>query len=130
MKKVSIIFLVLYLFTSCDPPAYYNYYITNNCNEEIEVKIKVCTLNCGTTFPTILTSNVQINPNTTQLIHSNEDFQPLSDLYVEWIFEEIMIVKGSDTSKVNYVNKNLWDFRETSKDHADSYLTITPKDFE
>jgi hypothetical protein len=122
MKKVSIIFFVIILFISCDPPADYDYFIINQCDEKIDVYIES---NSKTK------SNLQISPNATQLIYSNDrTILPLEDRMIEYFFEEIMIVKGSDTSKVNYINKDLWDFRETSKGHADSYLTITPKDFE
>jgi hypothetical protein len=130
MKKVLIAFLGIVLFISCDPPAYYDYYITNNCNEEIEVTIKVCTLNCSSPNGKIQKIDLQINPNKTQLIHSSEAILPLEDRMIEYFFKGIIIIKGNDTSKVNYINKNLWDYRETSKYNAESYLTVKPEDFE
>jgi len=131
MKKTIAVILGLIIFLSCDPPRYYNYYIINNCNEVIDVKIEACSLNCGETYAhkyEIL--NIHINPNSTQLVLSDSYFQPLSENMVEYFFEDITITKGNKTSKVNYVNKDLWEFKKTKKNHADSYLTVYPEDFE
>jgi hypothetical protein len=130
MKKALIFFLVTILLISCDPPRYYDYYMTNSCNEEIEVKLKVCTLNCNTSFSKTKEFSLQINPNETKLIHSDEDFQALDFKMIQYFFKKIIVKKGNDYSKVNYINYNLWDFRVTSKNHADSYLTVKPEDFE
>jgi hypothetical protein len=124
MKKLSLIFLVLYLFTSCDPPAYYDYYIINQCDEEIDVYIESNSKKIGDTYRMV----IQAYEN--KLIYSDEIILALSDRMIEYFFEEIIIIKGSDTSKVNYVNKDLWKFEIISKDHANSYLTVTDKDFE
>ena len=130
IKSILIIFLSFLLIT-CDPPRYYDYFITNNCIEDIVVIIEACSLNCRTNYAhkyKIL--NILINPNSTQLILSEEYFKPLNDCMVEYYFENIIVTKGNDTSKINYVNKDLWEFKKTSKNHANSYLTINPKDFE
>ena len=116
-----------FIFWGCDPDRYYNYFITNNCDEEIEIKFDVS--QWGT--PEIKTSIIQINPTSTKLIHSDNWFQPLNNSMVEYFFERgIIITKGTDTSKVNYVDKDLWEFKKISKNHADSYLTVKPEDFE
>jgi len=129
--KIFILFFGLASLISCDPPRYYDYFIKNNCNEEIEVKIVVCTLNCNTNYKKINEKpSVQINSNETMLIYSDNYFQPLSDYMVEYFFEEIIVTKGKYTSKINYIDRKLWGFRKTSKDHADSYLTVNPEDFE
>ena len=130
MKKTGLflaIMALLFTLLRCDPPRYYNYFITNNCQETIRVEIVL--LN---TIGWIVTenSNSLIKPDSTQLILLMEDYQPTYSYMVEAFFKEIIITKGNDTSKVNYVNKDLWDFRKTSKDHADSYLTVNPEDFE
>ena len=130
MKKIGLFLgtiILSFTFLGCEPDRYYNYFITNNCNEMIVVS----TLNCATLYQkNEKTTTIQINPNTTQLIHSNGDYQPLSDYMVEHFFKEIIITKGDKTSKVNYVNKDLWVFKKTSKYHADNYLTVYPEDFE
>ena len=130
MKKVPILFIGIILFISCDPPRYYDYFITNDCNEDIEVEIEVCVLNCEFTFRKTEKSNMRINQNTTLLIHSANYFQPLYDGMVEYFFKEITITKGDSTSKINYIDRKLWRFEPTSKKHANSYLTVKPEDFE
>ena len=127
IKILSTIIVVLLTYLSCDPHRYYDYFITNNCQDSIRVEIKL-----GNTigYNPIVKSNLQIEPDSTQLILSIMDYQPLYNEYVEVFFKEIIIIKGIDTSKINYVNKKLWDFKITSKDHADSYLTVNPEDFE
>jgi hypothetical protein len=129
MKKVflKIVFLTL-TFLSCDPPRYYDYYVTNNCNKNIEVTVIGHRFHNGYHNNTLIT---QIAPNTTQLVCSGEDYQPLNIVYaIHVVLENIVITNGNVTSKINYIDKDLWDFNKTSKDHANSYLTITPKDFE
>jgi len=134
MKKTRILLILTVLsltILSCDPPAYYDYFIINKCNENIDVKIKACTLNCNTNYSKIVELDLQINPNTTQLIYSDDrTILPLDARMIDYFFEEIIITKGNDISKINYIDKDLWDFNPISKDHANSYLTITPKDFE
>ena len=130
MEKTKIyltIIILSFLFFCCDPPRYYDYFITNNCSEMIEVKFDVS--QWGT--PEIMNKIVHIKPDSTKLIYSDEWFQPLNDFMVEHYFKRgIIITKGSDTAKVNYVDKGLWEFKKTSKNHADSYLTVNPEDFE
>ena len=59
------------------------------------------------------------------------DYQPLGNQYVEAFFKEIVIIKGNDTSKINYANKDLWDFQPNHKKrYAKCYLTVNPEDFE
>ena len=59
------------------------------------------------------------------------DYQPLYNEYVEVFFKEIIIIKDIDTSKINYVNKKLWDFKPNHRSrYAKSYLTVNPEDFE
>jgi hypothetical protein len=124
MKKVLALFLGIILFFSCDPPAYYDYFIINQCDEEINVYIESDWEKFGSTY------NIVISSNENSLIYHGEDFQGVSDLMVETFFKKITISKGDNVSKVNYINKDLWDFQVTSKDHANSYLTVKPEDFE
>ena len=125
MKKIGLYLVIMTLsviFWRCDPDRYYDYFIINSCDEKIEVIFEI---RYGS-HPEI----VKINPNITQLVHSNEIPQPIIDDRIEYFFEKITIVKGTDTSKVNYVDKDLWEFKKISKNHAESYLTVRPEDFE
>jgi len=124
MKKKELFLTIIVLsftFFGCDVDRYYDYYIINNCNEIIEIKLIDKNNN---------NSNLQIEPKMEQLVYSGDDYQALKDFMVEIFFKKIIITKGDKTSKVNYVNKDLWDFKKTSKNHADSYLTVNPEDFE
>ena len=119
-------------FWGCDAPRYYNYFIINNCDEVIEVKIYVnhtynSAVECCDKKESFI---LLIEPSTKQLLISSEYWKPLDVLMIEFFFEKITITKGNETSKVNYVDKNLWVFKKTSKNHADSYLTVKPEDFE
>ena len=131
MKRIKIfliIIIVSFTYLSCDPHRYYDYFITNTCQDSIRVKIKLRKI-IG--YNEIVPSNLQIKPDSTLLILSIMDYQPLDYVYVEAFFSEIIIIKGADTSKINYVNKDLWDFQPNHKKYyAKSYLTINPEDFE
>jgi len=123
MMKIKdfLIIIILLLTAGCEPIRYYNYYIINNCNETIEVKI-IDSKKKEADF--IIESKME------QLVYSGDFWQPLNKSMVEFFFESIIIKKENDTSKVNYINEDLWNFKVTSKNHSDSYLSVYPKDFE
>jgi len=134
MKKIRLFLVIISLsvtFFGCDPPRYYSYFINNNCDELIDVKIEVNhRYNSAMSGDKIEKLNFSIMPDSTKLFISSEYWKPLDDIMIEFFFEKIIITKGSDTSKVNYVDKDLWEFKKTSKNHANSYLTVYPEDFE
>jgi hypothetical protein len=116
--------ILSFIILGCDPERYYDYLITNNCNEFIEVKI---------IDGHDKNLNFQIEPRATKLVYSYTTCQPLDSQMIELIesfFKEIVITKENDISKVNYINIDLWDFKATSKFHANIYLTINPEDFD
>ena len=135
MKKIELSLTIIILsltFCGCDAPRYYNYFITNDCDELIKTKIEVNHV-YNSAVPSVGSTKIfdlLIEPNTTRLIISSEFLQPLNDKMIEYFLVEIIITKGIDTSKVNYVDKDLWEFKKTSKNHADFYLTVRPEDFE
>ncbi len=121
MKKILILSLGVILFTSCDPAVYYDYYIINNCNEGINISLIDYNDKSYSFY---------INAKTEQLVYHDEAINSLEERMVEIFIKNITIIKENDTSKINYVNKSLWEFRINAKDHADIYLTIRPEDFE
>jgi len=122
MKRAYLIFTGLFLFISCDKFRYFDYFIVNECDESISVYIDVGRNN--------VSKIIIILPNDTTLVHQGEAFTELEDRLVEFYFNEITITKGGTVSKNNYINRNRWDFKPTSKYHANSYLTVKPGDFE
>ena len=119
MKKLWIA-LIIVIFNSCDTRVDYDYYIINKCNEKIEVQIfdyknKVHYLN--------------VYPNDNQLIFQENAINKIQKELVEYFFKDIVITKENNTSKINYVNKNLWEMRPTSDAHANVFLTVTENDF-
>jgi len=117
---------IIIIFWGCDPPAYYNYFIINECDEKINVYFEprhtLGKYNGDT--------NILIPPNEMVLIYPGRWINRVEDWRIEWFFEKITIHKGNKISKVNYIDRNLWKFESTSKSHANSYLTVYPKDFE
>jgi len=135
MKIIKLFWIIIalsFIFFGCDAPRYYNYFITNNCDEVIEVKFEVNHRynSAGPTGGKTEFFTSLIEANKTKLIISSEYWKPLDVLMIEYFFENITIIKGNETSKVNYVDKDLWEFKKTSKNSADSYLTVKPEDFE
>ena len=124
MNKILVLFWGLILLISCDKDAYYDYYVINECNEEINIYIE----SDWKKFNDII--SVVIPPYENRLMYHGEWINEVNDRMVERFFLKIIITKGNTISNVNYVNKNLWRFEPISKDHANSYLTVTMEDFE
>jgi hypothetical protein len=123
MKK-KILYLILFnvfIFNACDRTMYYDYFIINNCIEEISVNI----LDYKDKH-----SHVYVNAYQTGFIYHGEDFSTLEEGIIVHFFKNIKIVKNGVSSKVNYIDKELQIFVSTSHDHADVYLTVNPEDFE
>ena len=121
--KIFWVMIVLSLTISisgCDPVRYYSFYLVNDCEEPIEAKI--------VNFQK-KESNLQIDSKTEQLICTFDNPQPLNIRVVEGVFEKIIVTKGNDTSKVNYIDKDLWRLTSPSKNRANCYLVVNPEDF-
>ena len=119
LSKVGLILLLFII--SCDSGTQYDYFIINKCNEKIDVLI-VVRLNQE--------PMIKIEANSKQLVYIEEGLGHVFDSNIELIFQKITITKGNYTSKINYVNKDVWEFEPTSKHHANCYLTVYPEDFE
>ena len=119
MKKYFVIIAAL-IFVACDKEMEYNYFIVNECDESINVYFEA---------NLIVTKSIVIPPYDTILVHQAKALNGLNDRLVEHFFNKISIYKEDKISKVNYIDYELWDFQPTSKDHANSYLTVKPEDF-
>jgi hypothetical protein len=122
MKKYVFIVLAFFILESCDKKMSYDYFIVNACDAEITVYIEVGRNNN--------TKNIIILPQETALIYSGTSINKLQNRLVEFFFNKMIINKGYDTSRLNYIDKNIWKWEPVSENHANSYLTIYPKDFE
>jgi hypothetical protein len=103
---------------SCDPNVTYEFYVKNNCNEEIIINI---------IDNHDINSMIKIEANTEQIIYRGETF---GHVYMEYFFKQIVIIKNNMPSKINYVNHDLWNIRKSTEYIEESYLIITPEDFE
>jgi len=121
MKSYLIILTVL-IFTACDKRMDYDYFIVNNCDEIINVYIE--------TDRNDVSKSIVILSYETELIYHGTGINGLQDGLVEFFFKKITVYKVDKTSKVNYIDRNLWVFEPVSGNHANSYLTINPGDFE
>ncbi|GHU75214.1 hypothetical protein FACS189413_19810 [Bacteroidia bacterium] len=122
MKK-SIILLAIIIFISCDRGFEEERYIVNNCNETIDVTI-------------ILWNDSENNFS----VDSNNEFMydkgraaygvsPHSKITKEYM-KNIIVTKGNEISKIDYVDVNKWIIIEVSDGVYKSYLPINPEDFE
>ena len=130
MKSVIMILMTITLsliMLACDPPSYYDYYVTNNCDDYIIVKVTGSVYNRGHNNMRI----TQIEHDSTKLVFSSEDYQFIHiQNAILVLLEEVTIIKGNETSRVDYINTNLWTLEKIDKDHGKCYITINPKDFE
>jgi hypothetical protein len=114
-------FVLMLLFISCDHETQYDFFITNKCKGKVNIFIK---------DRDDQELNIEIEAEAKKLVYTGEGLVKIFDSYIEKLFKEIIITKGSDTSKINYINKDLWNMQVSSKYHADVYLTVTEEDFE
>ena len=130
MKNVTMILTIITLsltILACDRWRYYDYYVTNNCDEDIVITIT------GNKFHNDYPDNkltTRIEPKKMRLVFSGDDYQPLYLPAAIYYIEDITVIKGNDTATVNFINVELWYMEVTAKDHANCYLTINPEDFE
>ena len=129
MKQIYLCVFVSILLTSCDYNVTYDYYIMNNCNEEIIINI--------VDYKNIH-SEINVGTNSEQCIYRGITFGTVP---IEYFFKQIVVNKNGVNSKVNYVDNNLWTIRRSTKYSLwkvirnteffeESYLTINSKDFE
>jgi uncharacterized integral membrane protein len=119
MKKIGFILLAI-IITSCDNIVYYNFFIKNNCNYPI--KIVLVNYEKVETYKTI-------DSNKEMKVYESEGLDPLSNRKIEFVFISIIAIHDQDTTKVNYVHKDLWDFQVIDDQHANCYLEIDSVDF-
>ena len=115
--------IICIFLCSCDTEIDCDYYVINKCSTIIEMQI--------VDYKNI-TYNYKISPDNIQYIYHGSYINTLDEdsHLVEYWFKEILIIKDTDTSKVNYIDKNLWKFETISGSHAKYSLTVTPEDFE
>ena len=116
---INLLYFISIIFISCDRKYEYNYYIINKCNEDINVVL----IDFEDKY-----SSYRINPQKEQLIYHGEGYSFLELRTVKFFLKEIKITKGDKTSKVNYVDNDLWG--QKSKKQENIYLTVKEDDFE
>jgi len=125
-NKILIILLSLVSLISCDPPAYLNFYVKNNCNDTIEVKCETFTLkkeSITVTVPPFETTNFLRDEALLWMSISKED--------VNNILKKMEIRKNDSSMKSDPLeNLDRWTFEKLSKDTYKFVLIIYPEDFE
>jgi hypothetical protein len=124
IKKIVVVYCVAVLLFSCEPYSDYNHIVINNCEDTLKVSYIV-------SIHPNKESTVMIGTNAQQMIFrgSTTNDRVEERLMAHW-FTQIIVTKGQDTSKVNYLDKNLWTMEKISKNKANCYLTVNPEDFE
>jgi len=122
MKKIVFYTLILFLY-SCDKGFYEERYITNRCNDSVNVKFVF--INSPSKEFNVAAYNDYLL-NSTDVIYGKHPKQFIN----KNIFENIIVTKGGVISKVDYVNHERWIFEEYEKEKFRSYLIINPDDFE
>ena len=115
--------LTVFLLLSCEPNSDYSHIVINNCEEPIKVSYIV------SIYPDKETA-VMIEANAQEMIFVGATLNDRVEerLMATW-FRQIIITKGQDTSKVNYLDKNLWTMEIASKNGANCYLSVSQDDF-
>ena len=121
MKKIVLIITSFFLLISCDEIYHSQLYITNNCNEPINVSITNSWNNVDTFV---------VDANTTFMFSEGQGITSPKGI-VERSFLKFEVVKNEVKSKINYLEYNKWIYIEKQdKYHYELYLPISYEDFE
>ena len=120
MKRIIVVILIT-CFYSCDPRADYYYYVKNNCEEEICIVM---------TDYNNRTSRVNLSAKSEDFIYHDLLINKVKYDRIEYTFDSFIVTKGEDTSKINYLKKELWKIELISDYFLEGYLIINPEDFE
>jgi hypothetical protein len=126
MKRCLFLIITVFIFSGCDKGMYYDYFIVNECDESITVYVEINPRE----YPKQDPRNIIIQPYESKLIYHGTSIIFLQSRLIEYSFVNITIQKGNKTSKINYIDENMWKFEPDSKNHANSYLTVYPDHFE
>jgi len=111
---------MIILFTGCEWRVYYNFYVTNNCPFDVSVKLV-------DHKKQVIIKTITVNESC--LVYESEIVGPLYKGDIEYFISSIIAIHDQDTTKVNYVDKDLWDFQAIDDNHANCYLEIDSVDF-
>ena len=120
MKKYFLISIV-FLFCACDPGAIHEYYVQNNTESTITVKVldyedKFFSTNIAAGIENLIYFGVTINDT-----YEDE---------ITYFMKELIVKKGNAMLNKDLLDYRIWRFEKTSRLKAKSYLTINSEDFE
>lgn len=119
MKHIMFLAITMIIF-SCDPPAYHDYSIKNDCDQNIFVNI-VDHKNSK--------SSITIKPFSKGLIYNGETINRVCEDEITYFFKSIDISKDGVKTVLNPMDYKLWQYEEHSKRSAISTLVIKPSNF-
>jgi hypothetical protein len=124
-RNLFLCLMTSLLISSCDPICYHDFYIKNNCKEDIVVSISLNRYHRDSvkTFFIIKSSDKT-------LIYHGEAIK-IHDT-ISRFFSNIDIKKEEKSVIFNPLDYTEWNSKQTRRkfrDYTDSYLTINPEDF-
>ena len=121
IKRFGIILFGVFIVSSCDKTAIHEYYVFNNCESTITVKVLDIS---NKSF------SIEIAPNIESLIYSGKIINDVYEDEITYFIKEITIKKGDTMLNKNLLDYHIWRFEKKSRLEAKSYLTINMEDFE
>lgn len=114
--------------TSCDPEFYHDFYIENQCKDDIEINLYYSKRYAFPSSGRPDITNFLIKPHNNELIASESTIRVYDDIH--YYFDSIVIKKNDEISRVDYLDYSRWGSKNKHKHHTISYLTVYPEDFE
>jgi len=128
MKICYSVLLSFVIMISCDRTYYHDFYIKNSCKDSIEIKLYYYERYAYPASGRPLTVNFVLENNGYKLIGSESTIKVFDD--IRYYFDSIVIKKDEKKSNIDYLDYSRWDSKEKSKRCTESYLTVSPEDFE
>jgi len=119
-KIIYILLVIIMLFSACDEVLEYDYYIVNNCQDSIVIVFEDASWKYYEYI--IPYNNNKMIYNTSDLVKQKSTFNTEC---VKNTFNSLTIYTVlDDTSKINFINDNLWVKQEISQDHLKCTLYV------
>jgi hypothetical protein len=119
MKYIFLITIFATLL-SCDHPATHDYYVKNECEQNIVIDI-VDNRNTK--------SSITIKPSSKELIYHGETINEVYEDEITSFIKTIDIYKGGIKINIDPMEYQLWQYESNSKFSAISVLTVKPENF-
>ncbi len=118
--KYLVLFIITMTLFSCDHRAYHDFYIQNECDQNIKIDI---------VYKNNSQSSFTITPPSKVLIYQGVTINEVFEDEITFFIKTIEIYKGSKKINIDPMDYKLWQYESNSKYSATSILYVKTGNF-